>query len=221
MLDAVIIEPVLENRTHLRELARDFCKSVSVSSSLQDGAERIRGLSNCDVLYVSSRFDFEAAKQFVASCKKTDIAKDSANLLIGSREDCSEAYLARLSLNGFDGILLEPASVDTFKVSAEIALKARQEKLKLRTKKSVDILVRAIASQLDDLYIRKKSGHIFFMAQEKLSNLGKEIKSLDADSLSLYFSAAEEYFPNCMSVAISKDEIGSASKRVMLRRINR
>ncbi len=221
MLDAVIIEPVLEKRTHFREIARDFCKSVSVSSTLQDGAERIRSLKNCDVIYVSSRFDFEAAKQFVANCRKFEVAKDSANLLIAGRELCSESYLAKLSLNGFDGVLVEPASVETFKVSAEIALKARSEKLNLRTRKSIDILVKSLAQQLDELCLKKKTGHIFFMAQEKLKNLGIELKSLNAEGLNLYFETLLECFPERQPVMLPKEDAGSASQRVLLRRLKK
>jgi hypothetical protein len=219
MLDAILIEPVLEKRTQLRELARNFCKNVAVASTLQDGMERIKTSSNCDVIYISSRFDFETAKQFVLTSRKLQIAQDSASLLIGSSESYSEAYLAKLSLNGFDGVLLEPASVETFSLSADIALKARKDKLQVRTKKSVDILVKAISQHLDELYLKKKSGHLSFMLEEKLKNLSKELFRLDTENLLVYFEAICDFFPECAACNIDKDQIGSASLRVQRRRL--
>lgn len=219
MLDAIIIEPVLEKRSHFRELAKKLCKSVAVSSSLQEGAEKIRSLKNCDVVYVSSRFDFESAKQFVIGCKRTNVAKDSANLLIG--EALSESNLAKLSLSGFDGVLIEPATLEAFKASTEVALRARSEKLKLRTKKSMDILVKSLAAQIDELYVKKKTGHLFFMAQEKLKNLGKEIRSLDSDTLALYFETITELFPDSSPVNIPGSEVKPVSKGLLMRHLSK
>ncbi len=156
MLDAVIVEPNLDKRTNLREIGRNFCNSVVVASSLKDGLERVRAAKNCDVIYISSRFDLDLAAQFVSTTKETDAGKDSANLLIGCNTDASESFIARMTLKGFDGMLVEPASVDTFRVSAELALKVRKQKLEERQKKSLDVMVKSLAERLDELANKKK-----------------------------------------------------------------
>jgi hypothetical protein len=211
----------MDKRSHLRELARNFCNSVLVSSTLQDGLERIRNSSNCDVIYVSSRFDLELATQFIASSKQTEAGRDSANLLIGSVEPFTESVLARLMLKGFDGMLIEPASVDTFRVSAELALKARKEKLHQRKKKSLDIMVRALADQLDELASKKKLRQITILAQDRFSTLGKEIAALDFDSKGLYFDSLIEHFIARNAPIQSELEYSGSSQRMQRRRLNK
>lgn len=219
MLDAVIIEPALDHRTNLREVARNFCKSVSAAATLQDGLERVRNSANCDVIYVSSRFDLEVATQFIASTRQTDSGKDSANLLIGSPEDYTEAFIARLMLKGFDGILLEPSSVDTFKVSAEIALKARTKKLHLRKKKSIEVMVRALADQLDELSFKKKLRQITILSQDRFKTLGKEIADLGMDSQQDYLELlVEQFITRPAPVSCESDYTGS-SQRMQRRRL--
>ena len=171
MLDAIIIEPALDKRTNLREIARNFCNSVVASSTLQDAMERIRNSSNCDVIYISSRFDLEAATQFVASIKQTDIARDSANLLIGSADRFNPTLLASLTLKGFDGMLLEPASVNTFSVSADLALKARRAKLQERQRRSIEVMVKSLAEQLDEVVLKKKLKQVTILSQDRFKKM--------------------------------------------------
>lgn len=219
MLDAVIIEPALEKRTNLREVARNFCSSVIVSSSLQDGLERVRNCANCDVIYVSSRFDLDLATQFISSTKQTDSGRDSANLLIGSAEPITESFFARLLLKGFDGMLIEPASVDTFKASAELALKARKEKLHLRKKKSIEVLIRALMDQVDELAFKKKCKQITLLSHDRLQNLAKEIFQLDLDSKQVYLEAAIEQFSARPAPIVRESDYTGTSQRVQRRRL--
>lgn len=217
MLDAVIIEPALDKRTNLREIARSFCKSVVVSSSLQDGLDRVRNANNCDVIYVSSRFDFDAATNFVASTKQFDSGRDSANLLIGSPEDYSEVFLAKLTLKGFDGVLVEPASVDTFRHSAELAMRVRGEKLALRKKKSIEMLAKGLADSLDDLALKTKLKQVAIVSGEKFRKLSRELAALDPDSCAIYLQCLPDFFDDRPPFRPEMLEKASASQRLQRR----
>jgi CheY-like chemotaxis protein len=219
MLDAVIVEPALDKRTNLREVARNFCTSVVVASSLKDGLERVRNCSNCDVIYISSRFDLDSAAQFLVSAKETEPGRDSANLLIGSRDEASESYIARLTLKGFDGMLLEPASVDTFRASAEVALRARNRKLDERKKKSIDVMVRTLAGQLDELALKHKLKQSSILCQDKFQRLCHEITALDLKSQENYFSSLVEQFIDRPTPANFEDCI-AGSVRVVRKRLS-
>ena len=222
MLDAIIVEPSLDKRTHLREIARDFCKSVVVSPTLQDGLERIKGSKNCDVIYVSSRFDIETATQFIMSSKQTETGKDSANLLITPSESFNETFLARLMLNGFDGMLLEPASVETFKDSAELALKARNVKLKDRQKRSISVLIRALADQLDELAAKKRLKQVSILAEDRFRKSGKELRVLDMENLESYFESLQGVFEGRKAIDLGSDSgLRSSSSRVIRRQLSK
>lgn len=219
MLDAVIVEPALDKRTHLREIAKNFCQSVVVSSTLQDGLERVRNCVNCDVIYISSRFDLDLASAFVTSSKQTLAGRDSANLIIGSSETPSAEYLARLTLKGFDGMLVEPASVETFAASAEIALRVRKERLESRQRKSIEVMVTALADQLDELTLKMKSGQLSVLAMDRFRKLSREVANLPPAAQTTYFTALVDQFEKRPPPPAQQEAYSGASIRLQKRRI--
>jgi hypothetical protein len=108
-LSALILEPDFEARRRFQELSEAntaFARCLA-SSTLAEGAERVRSGFNCDIVYVSTRFDPIVVAQFITSSRTTSPRPDRAHLIVVARET-AKTPVRQFELARPDGYLLEP-----------------------------------------------------------------------------------------------------------------
>lgn len=108
-LSALILEPDYGARCRFQEIAEAnaaFSKCLA-SSTLAEGAERLRNGLNCDMIYVSTRFDPVVVAQFITSSRKIAPRPDRAHLVVVAR-DSTKTPVRQFELAKPDGYLLEP-----------------------------------------------------------------------------------------------------------------
>jgi hypothetical protein len=108
-LSALILEPNYGARCRFQEIAQAntaFSRCVA-SSSLSEGGERLRNGFDCDMVYVSSRFDPIVVSQFIISSRKVSSRQDRAHLVVIARNS-NETPVRQFELGKPDGYLLEP-----------------------------------------------------------------------------------------------------------------
>lgn len=108
-LSALILEPDYGARSRFQEFTEThsaFSKCVA-SSTLGEGSERLRNGFDCDIVYVSTRFDPIIVSQFIITSRKATSRDDRAHLVVIAR-DSSKTPVRQFELGRPDGYLLEP-----------------------------------------------------------------------------------------------------------------
>jgi len=108
-ISALILEPDYAARCRFQEIAEAngaFARYVA-SSTLAEGGDRLRNGFDCDIVYVSTRFDPLIVSQFITSSRKSFPRSDRAHLVVVERNS-KKTPVRQFELAKPDGYLLEP-----------------------------------------------------------------------------------------------------------------
>jgi len=159
-LKAFIIDPDSSSRLMLRQVMTtipDF-KTVLQFSSPAEALNSFNSSSAVDVVFISYTIGKQIVKNFIQQAKNTQAGQDTAYVVILQSQAEGKALLAEIMMDGGDGILCKPFSVEQLREITHISLRVKKERFESREKAALSLLVPEIAKQLDLVCSIKLSG---------------------------------------------------------------
>lgn len=160
LYDIVVIDESNDRRMRLKAatssagifgdvtLCRDFRVGLD---KLKEGRDRV-------IVFVASGVSETSITTFTKKAKETAKGRDSAYILILDSSSSSNAAIAGSVLEGVDGVLLEPFSVEslleTTKVASTIYLQRRRE----REESAISCIIQNVLKNVDDVSSLKARG---------------------------------------------------------------
>ena len=193
-LQSLVIEADALNRNRVKQAMMAlplFGKSI-MGSSIQDAKSRLPELSKIDVVFISDKLDRSSIGSFIEEMKQNPKAQDAAFVLImsgGKNSNLAEGFL-----NGADGVLSEPYSVDTLKEITELAERVKKQRERIRAELGIQLLLKDIVNQVNNVASVQQGGLDPSRQLKKLEEIADAIEKLDPDLQERYLLLAVEEF---------------------------
>lgn len=194
-INALIIDPKLDTRVKLKSAMRAISRFRTVIAAA-DYTDAQRQLTRCkiDIVFIPESLNDSRATQFRQEVKDSMNARDAAYVVLLDNESDTTTVSANL-LNGADGFLIEPFSVDTLLQITELAETVKLERQDARVKSAICLLVTEIVGQLGQLARIKKTGGEARLSQELLREMCSVLPELEPRMQEFYFSVLLETLP--------------------------
>jgi len=145
-----------------------------------------------DFIFVSSAFPEGQIRDFFkASRKQTD--KNVAYVVVAHGQARETWRVASSLINGVDGFLFYPFSVQSFINSVTGARKIQDDERMEREKTAIALLARSITEQLTDAATLRASGNSAKLTIRMLAEMCSVLKELEPWQLDYYYQALSAY----------------------------
>ena len=184
-LQAMIVDSILDSRMKLKQATTscNLFSTVTQIGSLSDAQAKLSlGGDHWDVVFVSCHFDESEALSFVAQAKENQAGQDAAYILVLQAKEEGTAGLAQRLLQGVDGFLYEPYSINSLTEITQLAARVRKERREAREKIAMTLLVADIINQLDMVSYIKKAGYETTRSMQKFRELCAGLKNFAPES---------------------------------------
>lgn len=161
--------------------------------SLDEALARMGNGTKYDIVFMSYRFALEEITRFVKEAAATGSGHDAVFVQIIKSNEHGSA-LASNMLAGADGVLLEPFSVDSLFDIANLAMRVKKEKSDARERAALSFMLNDIINQIDRVAFLKSSNMELGKTMPQLRKLCEILRTLDGDSLKVYYEIAIEAF---------------------------
>lgn len=150
MLDALIIDSNPLSRGFLWQatLAESHFRKVKAVGNLPAAIAQLND-NRFDVILIPSTIAVDEAKQFVSDARHTEGGKESAFVVVLKLPDQTTEKIATGIMDGTDGFLFEPYSVESLKRVASVASKVKGEHERRRKEAATRLLIADIIEKLD------------------------------------------------------------------------
>ena len=219
--NALIIDNDLDARMRLRQATTavsDF-REVHQVSTLREGMTMLERFEHCDVVFISDVFPSDQAGHFIEKSKQEKHSQDAAFIQVLKRQKDGANELAQQMMQGFDGFLFEPYSVNQLVEITKLAAVVKKERSETRAKTALSLMLGDVTSQLDIVAMLKSMGSDVGRAMKRLTELGQALKSVGSSCLGLYHELAVKVFGEAKppSQLDSTRRYGGVSSRVRKR----
>lgn len=197
-LSILHIEYDLNARMNFKQAASKIASidSIAAAASLGEALEKIRDDQAFDIVYISSRFSRDAAANFIQTAKSTEAGAHTVFICVCSGLYCTANVLADYASIGFEGFLLAPYSVESFRETFEIAEKL----LACHTSRSEDLtvrlLVRATVGNMVDCARRFKTSKPLTVPHAELKRTAEIVRALPKSTRLRFKEAVNNEFSN-------------------------
>lgn len=193
-LQSLVIEADAINRNRVKQamMALPLFGKCIMGGSIPDAKSRLPELDRIDIVFISDKIETSVIGSFIEELKKLPKSQDAAFVLIvaGSRN----SNLAEGFLNGADGILSEPYSVDTLKEITELAERVKKQRERIRAELGIQLLLKDLVHQVDNVASVQQGGLDPTRQLKKLEEIADAIEKLDPDLQQRYLMLAIEEF---------------------------
>ena len=194
--NALIIDSDLDARMRLRQATTavtDFGEVHQVST-LNEGVSQMERFERCDVVFISETFPPEHTGHFIEKAKQEKRTQDAAFVQVLKTQKDGANDLARQMMQGFDGFLFEPYSVNQLVEITQLASVVKKERSETRSRAALSLMLSDIISQIDVVAMLKSLGCDVSRATKKLSDLGQSLRSMGSSCVNLYHDLAIKFF---------------------------
>ena len=195
-LRGLIVDSKPDARIRLKSATQSVTefKDVDIAGSPEDGIRRIGSSQPFDVVFISKRFSQSEIDSFVAEAKALKGAQDAAFVILLAPEHQNSASVVRNVLEGCDGFLVEPFSVDSISEMVKLASFVKSERNKEREARAIRFLMEDVSKQLDRLAYIKRCGFDLGPNIQKLEEMCNVFKTLSPERTQLYFDLLPNVF---------------------------
>ncbi len=198
MLDALIIDSNPLSRGFLWQatLAESHFRRVKAVSTLQAALDQL-GNHQFDVILIPSTIDVEDVKRFVSEARQSIGGKESAFVVVLKVPDQTTEKIATGIMDGTDGFLFEPFSVESLKQVAAIASRVKGEHERQRREAATKLLITDLMRRLDEFALAvqaDKGAMIHSKERREFLKSSATLKKFRANDLGLYHQLAPEMF---------------------------
>ena len=166
---------------------------VDQSSDIRAAIDRISARhSRLDIVFISSKFEPDEIKHFIAWAKKIEATQDAAFVMIMGVNDKGSTAEARCFINGGDGVLYEPFSTDQLREMSALAIKVRADRTQTRLAAHLHGMVNDMFSLLGDIAFLRQSNYSFAPVVKKFKKISSIVEGLQAEQTHIYYDALIE-----------------------------
>ena len=165
------------------------------------------------MVLITSTIDRDEMRSFITASKISEGGKEAAYVMVLKANHQDAENIAFSMMEGTDGFLMEPFSVDSLRQVAMIAARVKGEFERARQRAAIALIVGDIMKSLDDLANAKILGDDTVQQRKKLVTSTRALKKLKSgNDLQLYYDLAPEMF----EAGTPRPSLGygGASKRV-------
>ena len=194
--DAMIIDPDPTSRGYLWQatLAEVSFHKVKAFSKTDTAIAHLAQGAKFDVVLITSGFIRDDIINFIHEAKQTDGGKEAAYIWVLKTVHQTTDNIAFGLIDGTDGFLLEPFSVDSLQQVAAIAARVRKEYDRQRKKVALTLVVKEIMSALDEFALSKVTKKSVAAAAHEFKKATEVLRKLEVDDIEIYHELACEMF---------------------------
>jgi hypothetical protein len=162
-VEGIIVDPDSNRRGRLRQACLEVPQlaKVEMSSSFQHALKRleIEGEIDFTAIFISARFGRATISDFISKAKTTNRGIDTAYVLVLETKDQDGQSLTGGLIEGADGFLLEPFSVESLIETAQLAIAIKKRRQDARERAIVSLLITDALKHLDLVAERMVRAH--------------------------------------------------------------
>lgn len=193
---AIIVDPEGGNRIRLKQAASavpEFDKVAQIAN-LNEALAKLEGSEETNVIFLSNKAFSADIPQFIKNAKGTPHGELATYILILSQSEQADTSYASAMLQGADGFLIEPYSVDALLEITRISAKVRKERLEAREAVAIKFLMQEISDQVNTISELLTVGGQVLRPMRKLRQMCEIFQTLDDATRAKYLSSAVEVF---------------------------
>lgn len=190
-LRTLLIEPDAGCRESFRQVAlgSQLANRVHCSHDLNHGLRTCDRLEPFDLVFVSSEFPDYDIREFLKESRKLPATQKAAYLIVAHAQARETWRVASSLINGIDGFLFTPFSVQSFINTAEGAKRGMAEEKAFRERTAITLLVRSIIEQVTDAATLRAAGHQAKITMRMLFEMCSVLKELEPHLMEMYFES--------------------------------
>ena len=194
--DAMIIDPDPTSRGYLWQatLAEVSFHKVKAFSKPDTAVAHLAQGAKFDVMLITSGFGRDDIINFIREAKQTEGGKEAAYIWVLKTVHQTTDNIAFGLIDGTDGFLLEPFSVDSLQQVAAIAARVRKEYDRQRKKVALTLVVKEIMNALDEYALARVTKKGIAAATHEFKKASEVLRKLEQDDLEIYHEVACEMF---------------------------
>ncbi len=195
---AFIIDPDSDARLRLRQSMASVpnFKTLVQFSSPSEALNQLNVLDHIDVLFIGNRYGKQIVRNFIQQGKQTKGGQDSAYIVVLPSLTESKSVIAEAMMDGADGILCEPFSVEQLINITKIAIRVKKERSEQRQRAAISLMVPEIAKQTDLVASIKASGMEPETSFKVLKEKMEKIRSMDESGINIYLELMTSHIEN-------------------------
>lgn len=204
---ALIVDPNPTTRNYLWQaiLATTDFHTVKSATSTKNTIELLTAGKKFDVIILSSQFEQQIIKNFIAEAKKIGSGCQCAFITVVKQSNDRSNNIASGMIDGSDGFLIEPFSTTSLKQVAEIANRVRKEGQEARVRTGLNMMFSEIIPVVDRYAETKRQGGDTKAIKKELTGLSERLKTI-----------GKSYFKQMIDAAI--DGFSAAAPRILIQR---
>ncbi|MCS6961761.1 MAG: response regulator [Deltaproteobacteria bacterium] len=213
-----IVDPDSDARLRLRQSTSSVpdIKHVVQFSSPNEALNQLSLSQHVDVVFVSNRLGKQVVKNLIQQGKQTKGGQDSAYVVVLPSAAEGKAVLAEVMMDGADGILCEPFSVEQLREITHLATRVKKERSEARERAAISLLVPEIAKQVDLVAAIRSSGMEPESSLKVLKEMAQKVKDRGEFGLEVFLELFENYIVNLPAPIINQSvkSYSGVSKRL-------
>ena len=209
-LVALVVEAGTAEREHLKAALRSSggVSETHYARSSTEALQQLEAADRIDLIFLSSRLGEGEAPAIIRAALRSRAGRDAACIaLLRSQPEIAE--LTAELLDGFDGVIVAPFSVDAVTKSLEIATRVRKERSDRRLRLALNLLITEIRSQLSQVSRLLTRGSRASISLAALREMCDVLRELSAEGEQLYFDTLIAAFDPTQNGATFKAGIPS------------
>lgn len=221
-LEAIAIDNDIQARMRLKQatMSVPLFGKVVMCGTIYEGFAKMESTDlDIGVVFFSSKFPQDERADFVKRAKDLKSGRDSAYVVVMDTGNQNAAKIASSVMQGADGFLLEPFSVEQLVEITRLATRVKRERTFKREKIALSLMIREAMAQLDMVAFMRGVGVEPSTAMRKLKELTDSLPSLSPELKRVYLELLVEEFQNAPipKKSLQKNNYSGASSRVKRR----
>lgn len=220
--NVLLIDSNVQRRLRLRQAcaAVPVLRKLVQCCALDEGITKAsHGEDECHIVFLDNHFGQEAINKFVEQARSVVQTRDAAFIVVMA-VDQAATQVAQHMIQGLDGILDEPFSVESLNQIIQLATAVKHQRSLEREKIGIRLLVNEIAVQFDMVAQLKALGGGAGVSQKTLKETCSALSTLSDEGRKFYFEELCEHFSQ-LPAWQSKPVYRGASQRTRARQVKR
>ena len=194
--NCLAIEPDSKNRMILKQamsLVAEF-NHITLVRNDKAALELLRSGSAYDLIFISDRFDKNKISQFIKKAKEFDSGFLAGYILLTSTQNDART-VAKSLLQGIDGVLIEPYSIDSLQELSLLAAKVKEQREEEKRKIVLSFLASNVIYCVDIMAQAIILSHSANAIRRTIKRVNESILSLGSNNiLELYLDILSKSF---------------------------
>ena len=194
--NCLAIEPDSKNRMILKQamsLVAEF-NHITLVRNDKAALELLRSGSAYDLIFISDRFDKNKISQFIKKAKEFDSVFLAGYILLTSTQNDART-VAKSLLQGIDGVLIEPYSIDSLQELSLLAAKVKEQREEEKRKIVLSFLASNVIYCVDIMAQAIILSHSANSIRRTIKRVNESILSLGSNNiLELYLDILSKSF---------------------------